>query len=192
MLDWIKNFNKDVPEFWKNYVSKFDKKSDRYVILSFETTGLNSSKDYILSMAGIAVVGNSILINDSFEVELGLEDEEFIKIQTEFTNIKKSEAEALNLLIDFIGNATLIGYQVNFDIEIINQALERINCGKLKNEAFDLEVMHKKFHEIFDKNFSLANLFDFYKIEKSDRNTMPAEAFNLALIFIKLKSRLNL
>ena len=192
MLDWIKNFNKDVPEFWKNYVSKFDKKSDRYVILSFETTGLNSSKDYILSMAGIAVVGNSILINDSFEVELGLEDEEFIKIQTEFTNIKKSEAEALNLLIDFIGNATLIGYQVNFDIEIINQALERINCGKLKNEAFDLEVMHKKFHEISDKNFTLANLFDFYKIEKSDRNTMPAEAFNLALLFIKLKSRLNL
>ncbi len=192
MFDWIKSFSKDVPEFWKTYISKFDKKSDRYAIISCETTGLNSSKDYILSMAGIAVVGNSILINDSFEVELGVEDEEFIKIQTEFTNVKKSEAEALHLLIDFIGNATLIGYRVNFDIEIINQALERIHCGKLKNEAFDLEVMHKKFHEISDKNFSTSDLFDFYKIEKSERNTMPSEAFNLALLFIKLKSRLNL
>ncbi len=192
MLDWIKNFNKEVPEFWKAYISKFEKKSNRYVILSCETTGLNSSKDYLLSIAAIAVVGNSIFINDSFEVELGLEDEEFVKIQTEFTNIKKSEAEALNLVIDFIGNATLIGYRINFDIEIINQALERINCGKLKNEAFDLEVMHKKFHEISDKNFSASDLFDFYKIEKSDRNTSSSEAFSLALLFIKLKSRLNL
>ena len=192
MLDWIKKFNKEVPLFWKTYVSKFDKKSNRYVVISCETTGLNSSKDYILSIAGIAVVGNSIMINDSFEVELGLEDEEFIKIQSEFTNIKKTEAEALNLLIDFVGNATLIGHRINFDIEIINQALERINCGKLKNEAFDLEVMHKKFHEISDKSFSANDLFDFYKIEKSDRNTMPSEAFNLALLFIKLKSRLNL
>jgi DNA polymerase-3 subunit epsilon len=25
MLDWLKNINKEHPEFWKNYVSKFDK-----------------------------------------------------------------------------------------------------------------------------------------------------------------------
>jgi DNA polymerase-3 subunit epsilon len=27
MLDWLKNINKEHPEFWKNYVSKFDKKN---------------------------------------------------------------------------------------------------------------------------------------------------------------------
>jgi DNA polymerase-3 subunit epsilon len=30
MLDWLKNINKEHPEFWKNYVSKFDKKSTRF------------------------------------------------------------------------------------------------------------------------------------------------------------------
>jgi hypothetical protein len=34
MLDWLKNINKEHPEFWKNYVSKFDKKTTRFVVLS--------------------------------------------------------------------------------------------------------------------------------------------------------------
>ena len=41
MLDRIKNINKEYPEFWKTYLSKFDKKSNRFVVLSTETTGLS-------------------------------------------------------------------------------------------------------------------------------------------------------
>ena len=37
MLDWLKNINKEYPEFWKNYISKFDEKSSRFVVLSTET-----------------------------------------------------------------------------------------------------------------------------------------------------------
>jgi hypothetical protein len=44
MLDWLKNINKEHPEFWKNYVSKFDKKSTRFVVLSTETSGMNVEK----------------------------------------------------------------------------------------------------------------------------------------------------
>ena len=49
MLDWIKNINKEYPEFWKTYLSKFEKKSNRFVVLSTETTGLSLEKDVILS-----------------------------------------------------------------------------------------------------------------------------------------------
>jgi DNA primase large subunit len=34
MLDWIKNINKELPEFWKTYLSKFDK--NRIVMLLFQ------------------------------------------------------------------------------------------------------------------------------------------------------------
>ena len=44
MIGWIKNINKEYPEFWKKYLSKFSGKSNRYVILSTETTGLNPNK----------------------------------------------------------------------------------------------------------------------------------------------------
>ena len=53
MLDWLININKDFPEFWKTYLSKFEKKSKRFVVLSTETTGLNPEKDVILSLKEI-------------------------------------------------------------------------------------------------------------------------------------------
>ena len=62
MLDWIKNINKEYPEFWKSYLSKFEKKPTRYVVLSTETTGLNPTKDVILSFGAIAVINDSIII----------------------------------------------------------------------------------------------------------------------------------
>jgi hypothetical protein len=49
MLEWIKNINKELP-FWKTYLAKFDKKSNRYVVISTETTGMNPEKDVILSI----------------------------------------------------------------------------------------------------------------------------------------------
>jgi DNA polymerase-3 subunit epsilon len=60
MLDWIKNI-KELPEF-ENIPSKFDKKSNRYVVISTETTGLNPHKDVILSIGAFAVVDDSYLL----------------------------------------------------------------------------------------------------------------------------------
>jgi DNA polymerase-3 subunit epsilon len=33
MLDWLKQINKESPDFWKAYLAKFGKKSNRYVVL---------------------------------------------------------------------------------------------------------------------------------------------------------------
>jgi DNA polymerase-3 subunit epsilon len=54
----------------KTYLSKFDKKSNRYVVISTETTGLNPHKDVILSIGAFAVVDDSLFISDSFEAIL--------------------------------------------------------------------------------------------------------------------------
>ena len=70
MLDWIKNINKEYPEFWKKYLSKFEKKSQRYVSLSITSTGTNPEKDVILSFGAVAIEQDSIRIGDSFEVVL--------------------------------------------------------------------------------------------------------------------------
>ena len=68
MLDWIKNFTKEYPRFWKEYISKFEKKSNRYVVLSTEKTRLNIDKDVILSLGCFGVADDCIFIGDYFEV----------------------------------------------------------------------------------------------------------------------------
>lgn len=197
MLDWLKNINKEHPEFWKTYVSKFDKKSNRFVVISTETSGLNPVKDVILSIGSFAVVNNSILIGDSFEAVLlqykflhdnGLSNEFIVESKMK----KLGEAEAIQSLIEFIGNAVLVGHHIDFDVEMINAALERLDCGRLKNEALDVDVMYRKLQDINDRQFSLDELCSMYKIPKSDRNSSSEDAYKIALLFLKLKSRLGI
>jgi DNA polymerase-3 subunit epsilon len=197
MFDWLKNINKDYPEFWKSYLSKFDQKSNRFVVLSTETSGLSLSKDVILSMGTISIINDSILIADSFETIIA--QYKFFHdngISNEFTveaKMKKMvEADAINALVDFIGNSVLVGHHINFDVEMINVALEKLGCGRLKNEALDIDVMHRKLKDINNKQFSLEELCTFYKIPKSDRNSSSEDAYKIALLFLKLKSRLGL
>ena len=197
MLDWLKNINKEYPEFWKNYLSKFEKKSNRFVIISTETSGMNPVKDVILSIGSFAVIDNSIFIGDSFEAVLlqykflhdnGLSNEFIVESKMK----KLGEPDAIKAFIDFIGNATLVGHHVHFDVEMINAALEKLDCGRLKNEALDIDIMYRKLHDITNKQFSLDELCDIYKIPKSDRNSSSEDAYKIALLFLKLKSRLGL
>ncbi|MFV5696445.1 PolC-type DNA polymerase III [Flavobacterium sp. LB3P122] len=197
MLDWLKNLNKEYPEFWKTYLAKFDKKSTRFVVLSTETSGLNPVKDVILSIGSFAVVDNSIFIGDSFETVLlqykflhdnGLSNEFIVESKMK----KLGEAEAIQTLIEYIGNAILVGHHIDFDVDMINAALERFDCGRLKNEALDVDVMHRKLNDINDKQFSLDELCTAYNIPKSDRNSSAEDAYKTALLFLKLKSRLGI
>src|SRR3970040_1606041 len=197
MLDWIKNINKEYPEFWKLYLSKFDKKSKRFVVLSTETSGLSLEKDVILSIGAFAVINNGILIADSFETILAqykfFHDNGISNEFTVETKMKKlGEPEAIQALVEFIGNSVLVGHHIDFDVEMINAALERLGCGRLKNEALDIDVMYRKLTDINNKQFSLEELCDIYKIPQSDRNSSSEDAYKIALFFLKLKSRLGI
>ena len=197
MLDWIKNINKEYPEFWKDYLNKFETKPNRFVVLSTETSGLNPNKDVILSLGAFSVIDDSIVIKDSFESVLlqykflhdnGLSNEFIIESKM----IKMPEPDAIEAFVNFLGNAILIGHHINFDIEMLNAALERLDCGRLKNEALDVDMMYRKLMDINDKQFSLDDLCEIYKIPKSDRNSSSEDAYKIALLFLKLKTKLGI
>jgi DNA polymerase-3 subunit epsilon len=196
MIGWIKNINKEYPEFWKSYLSKFSGKSNRYVILSTETTGLNATKDVILSFGAIAVVNDNIIIGDNFEVVIlqykflhdnGLSNEFLI----ESKQPKLNEIQAIEAFVEYVSNAVLVGHRIHFDIEMINFALEKANCGRLKNEALDIEIMHQKLNDITNKMFSLDDLCKIYKIPQNERVTASDDAYSVAILFLKLKFRLG-
>ncbi len=196
MLDWIKNIGGNYPDFYKKYATTFDKKSNRFVVLSIETTGLNKNTDQILSIGAIAVINNNIVIGDSFKIS-------FVKnVQINHDNLKEVEYEkkvseavipaAIQSFLEYLENAVLVGHRVSFDVDILNEYLEKLKCGRLKNEALDVEVMYKKLEDINDKQFSLDDLLKKFKVEKSERYSASEDAYSIALIFLKLKSRLGI
>ena len=76
-------------------------------------------------------------------------------------------------------------------MELINQALEKLDCGRLKNEALDIEIMYRKWKDV-DGHFTLNELCSEFKVPKIEQNTASEEAYSMALIFLKLKARLGI
>ncbi len=196
MLDWLKHINKDYPEFWKHYLSKFENKPNRFVVLCTQSSGHHPVKDVIFSFGGIAVVGDQMIIGDSFEVVIlqyiylhdnGLSNEFLIESELP----KMHEPQAIEEFINYVGNAVLVGYRIHYDVELINTALDKLGCGRLKNEALDLEIMFRKWKDT-DGQFPLNDMATAFKLPKVEKNTATEEAYIMALVFLKLKSRLGI
>ncbi|MFA9191656.1 3'-5' exonuclease [Flavobacterium sp. FZUC8N2.13] len=198
MLDWLKNINKEHPEFWKEYLAKFSKKTNRYIILSTEATGDSVEKDVITFISAFAVENDSVLIKDSFETILlqyrfmhdnHLSNEYIIESKL----LKLSEPEALKSFVEYLGNGIIVGHEIASDMAMINATLERLDCGKLRNDALDIAIMHRKLHELpEDKEFSLEELVQFYKIPPTAGDSVTEKAYKIALLFLKLKLKLGL
>lgn len=201
--NWLKKISKEHPKFWETYVSYFDLEpnpnvSKRYVVFDCETTGLDFKNDVILSIGAVAVVDNVIHVDDSLELFIkqtiyNAETASIHGILKEGKEEKIIEAEAIIRFLDFIKDATLIGHHVRFDMEMINQALKRLEVGKLKNDNMDIDAMYQKFKGLQeDQHSSLDELCKILKVEKSERHTASGDAYITALIFLKLKSRLSI
>lgn len=194
------NIIKEYPSFWKDYLTFFDTKSNtrRYVVFDCETTGLDSKEDRILSIGAVTIVNNQIIINDYFEVFISqtifnASSVPIHGILKDGNEEKSTEKEAMIDFLNFIKDATLIGHHTAFDIEMINEALNRLDAGKLKNQYMDTDIMYQKLkHFPAEQHTSLDELCTIFKIRKTDRHTSSGDAYITALLFLKLKRKLGI
>lgn len=197
-LQWLTGSN--VPQFWKNYVALFDDEKDgakRYVVFDMETTGLDFKEDVILSIGALGVAGNAIEAGDFMEVHI-LQDK-FSTLSVARSSIVKDghdkvvEAEGMIRFLNFIKDSTLVGHNVNLDIEMINQGLKRLDLGRVKNPLMDTNILFQKWKGLSDDSQStLDELCDALKIDKTDRHSAWGNAYTTALVFLKLKRKLGI
>lgn len=199
MLEWLTG--KGDPGFWKEYLAHFDKEVSsapvRYVVFDCEKTGQDWKEDQLLSIGGIAVIDDAVAVGDFFEVFIQNNKEtnpneaveKLLKVKPDAV----IEQEAFPEFLKFIKNATLVGHSTNLDLEMINQALKKMNLGKLKNDVLDINVMHQRLKNLSeDQHHTLDELCDLYKIKKNSRSTASGDAFSSALLFLKLKRKLKM
>jgi len=191
-----KLFHKEYPEFWKKYSESFKNPATKYVVISIETSGLNTEKDVIMSIAATSVVENRILLKDSFEIFVQHNKPLDSSLDNEFITVSKVEkvAEdiAIETLINYIGNSILIGHRIDFDIEMLNYALSRLKLGKVKNEVYDIEAMFNKIADTNEKKYALEEMSKSLNMAISNRNSVADDAYSIAILFLKLKSKLGI
>lgn len=191
-----KLFHKEYPEFWKKYTESFKNPATKYVVISMETSGLDTEKDVIMSIAATAIIDNRIILKDSFEIFIKHNTPLDTNLDNEFITVSKlekvSENVAIETLLEYIGNSIFIGHRIDFDIEMLNNVLSRLKLGKLKNEAYDIEAMFNKLSETNDKKYAMEEMSKFLNIPISDRNSVADDAYSIAILFLKLKSKLGI
>lgn len=197
MFDWIKNIAKEYPEFYKDYIATFEQRTRRFVVLNLHGSG-TGEHDVIYQLAAVGVEQKSVVVSDAFSVVIpqykylhdnGISTEFLLENPAE----KLSEETLLPPLLGYLSNAVLVGYRIEWQVEMLNRLLEKHDCGRLRNEALDIEIMHRKLKNTTDTTHPLSELRQIYHIPQQIGDADPTdEAFAIALLFVKFRSRLGI
>ena len=183
----------------EKYLFLFDEQNnEEYVCFDCETTGLDPKKDDIISIGAVIIKNNTIVASKKFV--------KFIKPKTKLQveaikvhHIREcdlQDAEDINKVIkeflEFIGNRTLVGYYLEFDIAMINKYLKPTLGIKLPNRALEVSAIYYdyKIERIPQGNIDLRfnTIMNELKIPSLGKHDAYNDAIMTSMIFIKLKN----
>ncbi|SFZ97879.1 3'-5' exonuclease domain similar to epsilon subunit of DNA polymerase III, PA3232-type [hydrothermal vent metagenome] len=176
--------------------------NDEVVVFDCETTGLNPKVDDIISIGAVKIKNNKVLTNEAIHIYVEQKQQishESIKIhQIRHCDLEDAIPieEAIEQFLYFIGNRTLAGYYLEFDVAMINRYLKPMFGIKLPNRQEEVSAIYfdKKIEVIPDGNIDLK--FDTILKELSLPKLQAHDALNdavmTALMYLKLKNTRSL
>lgn len=169
-----------------------------FTVIDLETSGLDTTKDKILSFGGIKVVNGAIQVEESLELVFKQKTETDNKSVIIHGLLKRDisggdeKSEGLKTIRNFIGDTIIVGHHIDFDYLKLNDTLKKYFNEVLDNPRLDTAELAIRLEKgAFESNFSkgefgLDELCSRYNIEVYDRHTAPGDAFITAQLLIKL------
>ncbi len=167
----------------------------KYIVIDTETTGINSKKDAILSIAAIKIKNFRIVNIYNTFIDAGTkipeESKKFHNIEDYHLKDKPKIDEILPDLIKFIGpDAVIVGHHIKFDYDIINREIEKHFGTKLFNPTIDTGHIYRYLNKI-DDSVSLDTIVEKYLSKVIDRHSALGDALATAEVFIKMIQQLG-
>jgi DNA polymerase-3 subunit epsilon len=171
--------------------------NDEVVVFDCETTGLNPKKDELISIGAVKIKGNRILTDEAMHLYIEQKQQishESITIhQIRHCDLEDAVPieEAIEKFLHFIGNRTLAGYYLEFDVAMINKYIKPMYGITLPNRQEEVSAIYydKKIATIPQGHIDLK--FDTI-LKDLDLPTLQAhdalnDAVMTAMIYLKLK-----
>lgn len=139
------------------------------VAIDFETTGLNPSRDQIISMGAIKLQNeNRVTLNRlvklSDNVRLPKQITQLTQITSEvLENNGIQLRQALTELREFCAGATIVGYNINFDRKFLNEALIKYHLPPFENKMVDILGYVRKVESNL-ASYHLEDVLDYFGI----------------------------
>lgn len=139
------------------------------VAVDLETTGLDPSKDVIISIGAVKATTDGQASEFSRLISVTESIPQKISTLTGLTNDMLAKqgvpiVEALSGLNTFIGDCAIVGYNFHFDEAFLKQAFISNNLEALRSQTIDLMPIVKRTNAFLD-NYRLATVLSVYEIE---------------------------
>jgi DNA polymerase-3 subunit epsilon len=167
-----------------------------YVVLDTETTGFDYQKDRILCIGALRLNDRRIKVRDCLEIYI--KQEHYNHTSTEVHGILSreerpclQESEAMEIFLEYLGEDVIVAHHANFDMTMLNNALQRNGKAKITNFTLDTSTLYRK--TIISspvvprkERYTLDELADKFDISKKDRHTALGDAYITAIAFLRI------
>lgn len=160
---------------------------DSFVIMDFETTGLDRDFDKIIEIGAIKVESNTI--TDSFQtlINPGEEIDEFITELTGITNEMVSNCPSIDLVVPdflvFLGDLPIVGHNISFDINFLCANTEKIIYNDYINT---LRLCRKLYSQ--EKHHRLKDMVNLLSLEATGAHRAYDDCLTTLALFTRCKS----
>ena len=175
----------------------------RFVVFDTETTGLDLSKNRLLSIAGVGMNGLDVNLDDTFDAmvrqpDVGGADAAVVHgLISSDLEAGLPEDEAVARFLAFVGDSVLVAHHAAFDIRMLHKAIAPYRGAKVWSPAVDTAQLAKRVEVgpmpsnhargADDRSpYRLDNLVRRYGIEVPERHTAAGDALATALLFQRL------
>jgi DNA polymerase III subunit epsilon len=169
---------------------------DEMVVIDTETTGLDTRSAELVSIAAVKVRGDRVLTSESLDLRLARPASlsgDSIRIHG-LRGIDLEDGatleEALECLLDFVGNRPLVGWHLDFDLAILNREL-RLRFGfDLPNATIDVAQTYarrlRRQHPEVNTSLRFETVAELLGVPVMGRHTALGDAVTTALMYLRL------
>ncbi len=188
------------------YAFLYDAPPDgEWVTLDCETTGLDVRRDKIISIGAVRIVGDRLLTSQ--RLELLVRPERMMKAENvRVHRLRHSDVaqglkpeDAMHRLLDFVGSRPLVGYFLEFDVDMLNREIWPMLGVRLPQPKIEVSAMYYDFKNrqqpphLRGGNIDLrfATMMQDLGLPLRDAHDAVNDAVMTGLAFIKLRRLLN-
>ncbi|BAN46193.1 PolC-type DNA polymerase III [Metapseudomonas resinovorans] len=171
-------------------------RQQRFVVLDLETSGLNMSRDLVLSIGAVTIEDGAIDLGNQFECTLQ-RDTGKLNASVLIHGIAPSElaagvepVEALLGFMEFLGDSPLLAFHATFDQRMLSRALKHDLDHRLRHGFMDIaELAPMLCPEAGIRNGGLDDWVEHFGLQVQQRHNASADALVTAEIALILFSR---
>lgn len=158
-------------------------RKQRWVVLDLETSGLNMSRDQVLSIGAVVIEDGAIDLSQQFERTLLRIDHKLspaVLIHGLGPSAIAAGCEPVQALLDFmefVGNSPLLAFHAPFDQHMLGRALKESLDYRLEHQFFDVaEIAPLLFPQANLKQAGLDDWTAFFGLQAEERHNASADA----------------